>query len=237
MVTLGTDGFGRSDYRAALRSFFEVDRHHVVLAALRALGEHDAAEQGDREIRHRPRTGGTVAAVMEVAVPDIGDFTDVPVIEVLVEVGQTVQEEDPLVALESDKATMEVPSPRAGVVTEVKVAVGDKVSEGTVVLLLEPAGEGADPVAAQEEPTTEAPPPPPTAGRRGEVRVRAEPSRTATPSTPRRPCAARPASRASTFRPSKAQAAAAASPTTTSAVQGARPPWQQRSRAGRSGCR
>ena len=105
-----------------------------------------------------------MAEVMEVAVPDIGDFTDVPVIEVLVEPGQTVQEEDPLIALESDKATMEVPSPRAGKITEVKVSVGDKVSEGTVVLLLEPAGEGDsgdEPVADQEEPTTEAPPTPP----------------------------------------------------------------------------
>ena len=98
-----------------------------------------------------------MAEVMEVAVPDIGDFTDVPVIEVLVEPGQTVQEEDPLIALESDKATMEVPSPRAGKVVEVKVAVGDKVSEGTVVLTLEPAGTGDEPVADQEQPTSEAP--------------------------------------------------------------------------------
>ena len=101
-----------------------------------------------------------MAEVTEVAVPDIGDFTDVPVIEVLVEPGQTVQEEDPLIALESDKATMEVPSPRAGKVVEVKVAVGDKVSEGTVVLTLEPAGTGDEPVADQEQPTAEAPAPP-----------------------------------------------------------------------------
>jgi pyruvate dehydrogenase E2 component (dihydrolipoyllysine-residue acetyltransferase) len=98
-----------------------------------------------------------VAEVMEVTVPDIGDFTDVPVIEVLVEPGQTVQEEDPLVTLESDKATMEVPSPRAGVVAELKVSVGDKVSEGTIVLTIEPAGDGDEPVADQEEQTTPAP--------------------------------------------------------------------------------
>src|SRR3954463_3630690 len=82
---------------------------------------------------------------MEVVVPDIGDFADVPVIEVLVEVGQEVAAEDPLITLESDKATMEVPSPAAGVVTELKVALGDKVSEGTPILVLEPAATGAVP--------------------------------------------------------------------------------------------
>ena len=74
---------------------------------------------------------------MEVTVPDIGDFTDVPVIEILVEVGQEVAEEDPLVVLESDKATMEVPAPFAGTVAELKVSVGDKVSEGSTLLLLD----------------------------------------------------------------------------------------------------
>ena len=72
-----------------------------------------------------------MAEVTEVTVPDIGDFTDVPVIEVLVKPGDAVQEEDPLVTLESDKATMEVPSPAAGTVAEIKVEVGDTVSEGT----------------------------------------------------------------------------------------------------------
>ena len=76
---------------------------------------------------------------MEVRVPDIGDFTDVPVIEILVEVGQEVAEEDPLVTLESDKATMDVPAPAAGVVRELKVAIGDKVSEGSPILVLETA--------------------------------------------------------------------------------------------------
>jgi dihydrolipoamide dehydrogenase len=82
---------------------------------------------------------------MDVLVPDIGDFADVPVIEVLVEVGQEVAAEDPLITLESDKATMEVPSPAAGVVTELKVALGDKVSEGTAILTLEPKATGAVP--------------------------------------------------------------------------------------------
>ena len=67
---------------------------------------------------------------MEVRVPDIGDFTDVPVIEVHVAAGDTIAAEDPLVTLESDKATMDVPAPLAGIVEELKVSVGDAVSEG-----------------------------------------------------------------------------------------------------------
>jgi pyruvate dehydrogenase E2 component (dihydrolipoamide acetyltransferase) len=74
---------------------------------------------------------------MEVIVPDIGDFEDIPVIEVLVKAGDTVKAEDPLITLESDKATMDVPAPAAGVVKEVKLKVGDKVSEGSAVLTLE----------------------------------------------------------------------------------------------------
>ncbi|NHX27701.1 dihydrolipoyl dehydrogenase, partial [Escherichia coli] len=87
---------------------------------------------------------------MEVKVPDIGDFSDVPVISILVSVGDTVAAEDPLIELESDKATMEVPSPAAGVVKELKVAEGDKVSEGSVIMVLEgaDAGAGADAPAA-----------------------------------------------------------------------------------------
>ena len=70
-------------------------------------------------------------STIEIKVPDIGDFTDIPVIEVLVKPGDTVKEEDSLVTLESDKATMDVPSPVDGVVKELKVKVGDKVSEGS----------------------------------------------------------------------------------------------------------
>src|SRR4051794_22365026 len=87
---------------------------------------------------------------MDVVVPDIGDFTDVPVIEILVEVGQDVAEEDPLVVLESDKATMEVPSPAAGKVGELLVKVGDKVSEGTALVRLDGA-DGAAPAAEAPE--------------------------------------------------------------------------------------
>ncbi|MDA0181793.1 dihydrolipoyllysine-residue acetyltransferase [Solirubrobacter phytolaccae] len=84
----------------------------------------------------------------QVLVPDIGDFDDVPVIEVLVSVGDEVAAEDPLVVLESDKATMEVPSPSAGKVTEIGIAVGDKVKEGSAILTLEVSGaNGAAPEA------------------------------------------------------------------------------------------
>ncbi|HWV17057.1 MAG TPA: biotin/lipoyl-containing protein, partial [Rhodocyclaceae bacterium] len=87
-------------------------------------------------------------SIIEVKVPDIGDFKDVPVIEVLVKVGDTVKAEDALVTLESDKATMDVPSPAGGVVKEIKVKIGDAISEGSVVLLLEAAAvETAAPVA------------------------------------------------------------------------------------------
>ena len=72
-----------------------------------------------------------VYEAIDVRVPDIGDFKDVPVIEVHVKPGDTVKAEDPLVTLESDKATMDVPSPAAGEVAEVKVKVGDKVAEGS----------------------------------------------------------------------------------------------------------
>ncbi|MRR51156.1 MAG: hypothetical protein EG825_09625, partial [Rhodocyclaceae bacterium] len=72
-------------------------------------------------------------SIIEIKVPDIGDFKDVPVIEVFVKVGDVVKAEDSLFSLESDKATMDVPCPAAGVVKEVKIKVGDKVAEGSVV--------------------------------------------------------------------------------------------------------
>jgi dihydrolipoamide dehydrogenase len=94
-----------------------------------------------------------MADLVEVKVPDIGDFADVPIIEVLVSPGDDVAAEDPLVTLESDKATMDIPAPRAGTVTELKVTVGDTVSEGSLILLLAPvASDGAAP----DVPTPEA---------------------------------------------------------------------------------
>ncbi|MFL5863297.1 MAG: dihydrolipoyl dehydrogenase [Solirubrobacteraceae bacterium] len=107
----------------------------------------------------------------EVRVPDIGDFDDVPVIEILVSVGDEVAVEDPLVTLESDKATMDVPAPHAGVVKELSVSVGDRVSEGSLLLSLD--GASTDGAAASttngtaEEADSSAavasePPPPPS---------------------------------------------------------------------------
>lgn len=75
--------------------------------------------------------------LIEIKVPDVGDFRDIPVIELLVQPGDTVEKETPLITLETDKATMEVPSPEYGIVREIKVKVGDKVSEGSIILTLE----------------------------------------------------------------------------------------------------
>ena len=87
----------------------------------------------------------------EIKVPDIGDFDEVPVIEILVEVGQEVAEEDPLVTLESDKATMDVPAPEAGKVAEILVSIGDKVAEGTPIVRLEGGDSAEKPDVEPEE--------------------------------------------------------------------------------------
>ena len=87
-------------------------------------------------------------ATIEIKVPDIGDYDHVPVIEILVAVGDTVKKDQGLVTLESDKATLEVPSTATGVVKEIKVKLDDKLSQGDVVVILEAEGEGAAPVAA-----------------------------------------------------------------------------------------
>ena len=92
-------------------------------------------------------------STIEVKVPDIGDFTDVPVIEVLVKAGDKVKVDDSLVTLESDKATMDVPSTVAGTVASVAVKVGDKVSEGAVVVVVETAGAGTAAAAPSPRPS------------------------------------------------------------------------------------
>ncbi|MDQ6605572.1 MAG: dihydrolipoyl dehydrogenase [Actinomycetota bacterium] len=98
-----------------------------------------------------------MSATGEVRVPDIGDFTDVPVIEIHVAAGDTVAAEDPLVTLESDKATMDVPAPSNGVVTQLRVAVGDRVSEGSVLLVLEADGaEDSDDDSSSSSPPASA---------------------------------------------------------------------------------
>ena len=88
---------------------------------------------------------------IEIKVPDIGDFSDVPVIEVLVSVGDRVEAEDSLITLESDKATMEVPSPADGVIKELKVKLDDIVSEGDTVALIE-VSNAAETVEENQEP-------------------------------------------------------------------------------------
>jgi pyruvate dehydrogenase E2 component (dihydrolipoamide acetyltransferase) len=112
-----------------------------------------------------------MAEIKEALVPDIGDYSDVPVIEVLVAVGDTVKKDQSLVTLESDKATMEVPSPFTGVVKELKVKIGDSLSEGALVALIEVAADGASaaapapakaaPAPARQEPAQPAPAAPP----------------------------------------------------------------------------
>jgi dihydrolipoamide dehydrogenase len=112
-----------------------------------------------------------VSEPQEIRVPDIGDFTDVPVIEIHVSAGDEVALEDPLVTLESDKATMDVPAPLAGTVKQLSVKIGDRVSEGSVLLTLETDGAGprsaaaAEPAEAPDETAAvtrePAPPPPP----------------------------------------------------------------------------
>ncbi|SHK46314.1 dihydrolipoamide dehydrogenase [Shimia gijangensis] len=94
---------------------------------------------------------------MDVKVPDIGDFSDVPVVTVLVAVGDTVAAEDPLIEVESDKATMEVPSPAAGVVKEIKLAEGDTVSEGSLILILETENASEAPIEAATDAAPAAP--------------------------------------------------------------------------------
>ena len=94
-----------------------------------------------------------MARASEIRVPDIGDFAEIPVIEVHVAAGDSVAVEDPLVTLESDKATMDVPSPLAGTVGELRVRVGDRVSEGSVLLLVEAAADGVGVQATGTETT------------------------------------------------------------------------------------
>ncbi len=96
----------------------------------------------------------------EIFVPNIGDFDAVEVIEILVSEGDTVAAEDSLISVESDKASMEIPAPEAGVVKEVKVSIGDEVSEGSLILLLEPSAEGDAPAPEADAPAPVAEPAP-----------------------------------------------------------------------------
>ncbi|UXA54585.1 dihydrolipoyllysine-residue acetyltransferase [Xanthomonas prunicola] len=114
--------------------------------------------------------------LIEARVPDIGDYTDIPVIEVLVAVGDTVAKDQSLVTLESDKATMEVPSSAAGVVKELKVKVGDTLSQGNVVAIIAASDGGAGAAQSPAKPTTDTAE---TAGKVEPVAVSAEPDKLA----------------------------------------------------------
>src|SRR3954467_9335141 len=122
-------------------------------------------------------------SMVEIKVPDIGDFKEVPIIQVFVKPGDSVKQEDPLIALESDKATMDVPSPAAGTVKDLKVKVGDRVSKGNLILLLaSPAERKAAPSGpsggnGQSAASTQAAAPAPKAEARGDKQKQPEEDR------------------------------------------------------------
>src|ERR1700709_1368149 len=89
-------------------------------------------------------------SIVEVKVPDIGDFKEVEVIELMVKVGDTIKVDQSLITVESDKASMEIPSSHAGIVKELRIKVGDKVAEGSLLLVLETADTGSPTVAPVE---------------------------------------------------------------------------------------
>ena len=123
--------------------------------------EGAGAEQSDARpvVSAPPSPVSAPAGVAEVRVPDIGDFKDVPVIEIFVKPGDSVKAEDPLVALESDKATMEVPAPLSGTVREIKLKIGDKVSEGAIILVLATSGASAQAGSSAPSPAPVSPAP------------------------------------------------------------------------------
>ena len=126
-----------------------------------AAGQAPSSTAAKSTVSPPPAATSAPAGIAEVRVPDIGDFKDVPIIEVMVKPGDVVAPEDPLITLESDKATMDVPAPLGGIVRDLKVKVGDKVSEGSVVLTLASGAGSGSPIAAE---ATHAPAPiPPTA--------------------------------------------------------------------------
>lgn len=125
-----------------------------------------------------------MADLVELKVPDIGDFEEVEIIEVLVEAGDTLEKEQEVITIESDKAMMEIPSDVAGTIKELKVKVGDKVSEGSVLAMIEPAADAS----AEEKPAKEAPPAEaekaPAEAEKPAPSQPAEPEKPATPATP-----------------------------------------------------
>jgi pyruvate dehydrogenase E2 component (dihydrolipoamide acetyltransferase) len=166
-----------------------------------------------------------MAQLSEARVPDIGGSTDVPVIEILVQVGDTVRKDQGLVTLESDKATMEVPAPFAGVVREVKLKVGDEVSEGALVAMIE--ASDAAPAAAPTTATAPAkasspePSPQPSPGGRGSQEpdaTVADSARVPAPSAAQAAAAGKPATAPDAPTPTKTPAEAAVTPAKAGAV-------------------
>ncbi|NDE43573.1 MAG: dihydrolipoyllysine-residue acetyltransferase [Burkholderiaceae bacterium] len=139
-----------------------------------------------------------MSQLLEIKVPDIGDYQDVPVIEVHIKPGDRVEKEQSLITLESDKATMDVPSSHAGIVKEVKVKVGDSISEGGLVLLLEPSDASASAASSAPVPPTPAPQAAPAAPVQKTVTPPAAPMPTpavvSAPTSSRAPARAEPAS-------------------------------------------
>ncbi len=143
------------------------------ILTLEVDGAGARAEPAKPAVSAPPAPISAPAGIAEVRVPDIGDFKDVPIIEVMVKPGDSVKPEQPLVTLESDKASMEVPSPLGGVVQDLKVKLGDRVSEGAVILTLVTDAAAAQARAAVPAPAAAAmpaapppapPPPPPAPG-------------------------------------------------------------------------
>ena len=118
------------------------------ILVLELEGAGPTAEPVKPAVSAPPAPTNAPAGIAEVRVPDIGDFKDVPIIEVMVKAGDTIKPEQPLVMIESDKASMEVPSPLSGIIAELKVKVGDRVSQGTVILSLVTDAAAARPAAA-----------------------------------------------------------------------------------------
>jgi len=128
-----------------------------------------------------------MAEIKNIPVPDIGDFDGVEVIEILVAAGDSINVEDPIVSLESDKAAMEIPSPFAGTVKEVKINLGDKVSEGDVLITIEASDAAGDQAASEQAPVEVAPAEP----------AKAEPAAAPTPAAAKQPASPRPSPTAS----------------------------------------
>jgi pyruvate dehydrogenase E2 component (dihydrolipoamide acetyltransferase) len=129
----------------------------VPILTLELDGSGGAAEATKPAVTAPPAPTSAPAGIAEVRVPDIGDFKDVPIIEVMVKAGDTIKPEQPLATLESDKASMEVPSPLGGVVQDLKAKVGDRVSEGSVILTLITDAAAAQALPAALAPATAAP--------------------------------------------------------------------------------